>query len=310
MNSNDIEMENTLNDVSSGSVGSVEEYIEYDISIPKLVMDLVSFGNRSALQEALHKMKKDEISSLSNNVIKLKPLYDDELNKLKYSNLNESNNNNKKKNDFFEIIIEINKTINWSEAMSSAGILYEKLDIITLDFKEFLQLYSRLKTNSFNTINKEEFNRYITSIQMFETNFSALGLLSFYVRGMFYYVTKTNLKITTEEFSNRFNLNIHGVYRMIKLYILLKKYPLLLKCNIPATKLINHAKQIDNYIINDENIYSKCINKIKNIKITSNDEDMFFELNIWITKQIIVERNKWFLIIFLIVNCVLFINPI
>lgn len=279
MASNDIEMENTFSDVISGSVESLEEYVEYGISIPKLVIDMVSFTNRSALQEALHKIQKDEISALSNTVINLKPLYDNEVKKLKYGNHNQRINTHKK-NDFLDIIIEINKTIIWSEAMSSAGILYEKLDLITLDFKEFLNLYSRLKTNDFSIANKEEFNKYIASIQMFETNFSSLGLLSFYLRGMFYYKTKTNLKITTEELSNRFNINVNSVHRLIRLYMLIKKYPLLLKCNITATKLINHSKQIDNYIINDENIYSKCINKIEKIKVISNDEDVFFEINI------------------------------
>lgn len=100
---------------------------------------------------------------------------------------------------------------------------------------------------------------------MFEINLSSLSLLTTYVRGYFYTVTKNKLNIrvyyiliySNKELAKKFLLSRQTVDRMIKVYNLLKKYPLLLKSNIYSNNMADYAKRICDYISSKEELHTK-----------------------------------------------------
>lgn len=235
-----------------------------EFSFCVLAEDLSSLTNKAALQEALHKLDFDQLSELSTLLLFLKPEYENELNKFKNQKFKTVKTNGNV--SFFKIIVELNNTIKWCEAMADCGLLFEQIDNITINLKEFEMFIQNINLDTFDT-SANSINNYLKLLHSFELNFNSLPLLCAFYKGYFYNRIKNIKQITNEKLAEQLFLDVNKIQRLIRLFTLIHKYPLLLKTKISPSDLGNYAAKIDNYISNNTEICNKFKLKILNIKI-------------------------------------------
>lgn len=237
------------------------EEISKDFSYANLAKDIAFMKNIGAIQDSLHKLSYNNLCDLAPIILNLKKLYINEIKKVDIEKQKYI-----KDSKFINIMIEIDKTINWCEAMAECGIIYEKLDNVILNFRDFEMFTHKIKNGNI-TLDINETKKNLQYLNYFETNFHALSLLSSYYRGCYYNTLKKKFSLTNVQISEKFFLNRKTIERYIQLYNIIVKYPLLLKCKISTYDLITYSSKIDSYISNNDHLNSKYKKKITNIVI-------------------------------------------